>query len=288
MNLSGRFRSFVIMNTFWLLFAINIQALFSDSAIAANSGVDNYIFGVFPHLPPRELEKVYAPIAALIGDAIGVKVHLRSSSSYTIFMQNLDEAVFDIVFVHPFDYIRIADHLGYIPIASRGEPLSAIIVVGTGSDITQMQQLIGKKIALPPRVSAVSRLITGHLQKNNIHPGDDLSISNHRSHVSCLQQVLIGAADACGTAAPALRFFEHKMNVKMRTVSETLSIPHTLFAAHPRIPTHQISKIRSVILTLQHSEKGQKIMARGQLLPYKKIQNQDYDIVRELDKLTRH
>ena len=246
--------------------------------------MDSYIFGVFPHLPPRELEKVYAPMAALMSDAIGNKIQLRSSSSYEIFMQSLDEESFDIVFVHPFDYIRIADNLGYVPIAARDEPLSAIIVVGTDSSINSIDQLIGKKIALPPRVSAVSRLVMGHLQKNNIATRQDLTISNHRSHVSCLQQVLIGAADACGTAAPALRFFEHKMYVTMKTIAETIAIPHTLFAVHPRMPVEKRNKIRSVILTLQYSQKGKAIMESGQLLPYKKISNQDYDVVRQLDR----
>jgi phosphonate transport system substrate-binding protein len=41
----------------------------------------DYVLGVFPYLPPRELERVFAPMAADLGRAIHRHVLLRSSST---------------------------------------------------------------------------------------------------------------------------------------------------------------------------------------------------------------
>jgi phosphonate transport system substrate-binding protein len=256
------------------------------NAVAAEQPAAELTLAVFPHLPPRELEKVYAPIAARFANSLGKKVHFRSSSSYKKFMQKLDEEQPDIVFVQPFDYVRIADRYGYLPLATRDEPLATIVVVPEDSRLTTLASLKGKKIALPPSVAAVSLLLEAALRENGMVPGVDVQLSHRRSHVSCMQQVVIGAADACGTAAPALRFFTHKMNTKLKVIAQTSSIPHTLFAVHPRVPAAEREKILQAILTLGDSEQGRALLKRGKLKPFVPINDGDYDGVRAFRGLT--
>lgn len=241
-----------------------------------------YTFGVFPHLPPRQLEKVYAPVAKEFSEILGRQVHLRSNSSYQNFMNNLDGGTFDIAFVQPFDYVRVADKLGYKPLATRVEPLSTIFVVTKDSALKTAADLKGKTIALPPKVAAVSRLTMDYLKKHNLEPGKDVAITHHRSHVSCMQQVIIKAADACGTAAPALRFFKHKMKVDMDVIAETGSIPHALFTAHPNLPEKDFEKIKAAILSWSKTKRGQALLKHGKLSPYKDIKDEDYNVVRKM------
>jgi len=241
-----------------------------------------YTFGVFPHLPPRQLEKVYAPIAKEFSEILGAEVHLRSNSSYQNFMENLDQGKFDIAFVQPFDYVRIADKLGYKPLATRIEPLATIFVVGKDSSIKSVKDLKGKTIALPPKVAAVSRLTRDYLRKLHLDPEKDVNITYHRSHVSCMQQVIIKAADTCGTALPAKRFFEHKMKVELDVIGETESIPHALFTAHPGLPDADYKKIKAAILSWSKTEKGKALLKQGKLSAYKDVKDEDYNIVRQM------
>lgn len=243
-----------------------------------------YIMGVFPHLPPRELEKVYSPMAADLSKVIGKPVIFRTSSTYKKFMQSLDKQNFDIAFVQPFDYIRIADKFGYKPLATRHEMLSAIIVAKQDSPLSSIKDLKDKTISLPPKVAAVSHLITDHVRSNHLIPDKNIKLSNHRSHVSCMQQVLIGSSDACGTAAAALRFFEHKMKVTLKIISKSKSIPHTLFSIHPRVPSGLQKKIRARILEWGKTDEGKKLLARGRLKPLRAIRDSDYDVVRGMTK----
>ena len=127
-----------------------------------------YMMGVFPHLPPSELEKVFSPMAADIGKHLHREIQFRSGSSYKKFTELLHRQIFDVVFVQPFDYIKIADMYGYLPLATRSEPLTAVIVVPEDSKINKVEDLRGKRIALPPEVAAVSHLAKGYLRVKKI------------------------------------------------------------------------------------------------------------------------
>jgi phosphonate transport system substrate-binding protein len=264
----------------FLIFTISTVLTIKESSAAPITSRPAYILGVFPYLPARELEKVFSPVAADLGDALQRKVLVRSSTSYRNFMNNLDKEKYDIVFVQPFDYVRIADKYGYLPIATRSEPLAAILVVPENSKLNNAKDLYGKKIALPPSVAAVSHLVKGYLREQGVNFNKDVKLQFTKSHVSCMQQLLIGSADACGTAAPAKRFFEHKMNVNLKVIAQTASIPHTLFAIHPRIPAAERETIQARILSWSTTEKGKQILARGRLKPFIKISDSAYDVVR--------
>ena len=131
---------FLISSTVSLHFiSILFVALIATTSTAwsEEKAKDHYVLGVFPHLPPRELEKVYAPISADLSQAVGRQVRFRSSSTYANFMERLETEDFDIIFAQPFDYVRAADKHGYLPMATRDEPLATIVVVKKGSPIRQ-------------------------------------------------------------------------------------------------------------------------------------------------------
>lgn len=259
-----------------------LTLLVAPSTPFAGGGKQAYIMGVFPYLPPRELEKVFSPMAADLGKAIGRPVLFRTSSTYRKFMQQLDNQVFDIAFVQPFDYIHIADKYGYRPLATRQEVLTAVIVTKPDSPLSGIRDLENKTVSLPPQVAAVSHLITDLVNDNNLMPGKNIRLTYHRSHISCMQQVLIGSADACGTAAPALRFFQHKMNITLKTIARSVAIPNTLFSIHPRIPAQDRQMIHDRILQWGKTAAGKQLLARGRLKPMRPIKDADYDIVRKM------
>lgn len=274
-----RFSLIKISRLFTVITALMPAVLLPASPVAAGEG--QYQMGVFPHLPARELEKVFSPMAADMASGTGTQIQFRSSSTYRKFMEQLDQEVWDIAFLQPFDYVRAHDTHGYIPLATRQEMLASIVVVLPDSTIKSAADLKGKKIALPPLVAAVSLLTRAALQEAGLDPDKDVVISHHKSHVSCMQQVVLKNADACGTAAPAVRFFKSKHKKELRTVMESKKIPHTLFAVHPRVPEKTRQKLREIILGWGSTEVSKEMLKRGRLKPFRVIADSDYDIVRK-------
>lgn len=256
------------------------------SSVAASPAVNplSHEMGVFPFLPPRELEKIFAPFAASIGHALGKEMHFQSTRTYRDFMARTDEQQYSVIFVQPFDYIRLADKKLYEPLATRKENLSAIIVSKSDSNINSIADLKGKTIAMPPKVAAVSRLSKNMLVQKGLTPNKAVSITHHRSHASCLQQVLIGSAAACATAAPAVRFVENKMKVKFKIVDQTREIPHTLFAVSTKLGEREKKIIRDTILSWAKTAEGKKLLERGRMKPFKIIEDKAYNIVRQINK----
>lgn len=258
-----------------------LALVLSSSSLATEKG---YKFGVFPFLPPQELQKIFAPMATELSKALRKPVSFDTSDTFEKFIDRLNDQSFDIVFVQPFDYVTIADNYGYIPLATRNKALSAVIVALPDGPIKKLTDLRNRELALPPSVSAVSYLTKNHLLKHGIDPQNDITIVYRRSHISCLQQVLIRATDACSTAMPPLRLFENKTRTKLAIIDKTDTIPLPLFAAHPRISIADREIIQAAIISWGKTAEGKKLLERGKFTTFVKTSDADYDMVRKLKK----
>jgi phosphonate transport system substrate-binding protein len=260
------------------------QAIANDREATALSNEDEYVLAVFPYLAPRQIENIYAPITAALSEALDRQVRLTSSLSYAKFMHSLNEERYDLVFVQPFDYVSIADAYGYTPLVTRDEPLPAILVVADNSSVQTLSDLQDKIIALPPQVAAISRLVKDHLIKSGYADNLDSRLQYQKSHFACMHQVIVGKAQACGTAPPAVRFFRQKTHAKLRIVSQTMAIPNSLFAAHPRISPQERQKIVDTMMSWSTTAPGRKLLDRAKVKAFVPIKDSAYDIVRAMSK----
>lgn len=269
----------ILCTTLFLVQSADILAAENKASTA-----EPYQLGVFPFLPPRELEDIFAPFAASIGQALGHEVQFNSTVSYLNFMERVDGSEYDIAFVQPFDYVRLADKYHYVPLAVVGERLFAVFVVKQGSPIKQVEDLKGKTVAMPPAVAAISRIAVLYLAEHGLKVGDNYMVTNHRSHSSCLQQVLIGAADACAAAMTPIQFIQQRMKVKFQEIARTREIPNTLFVANPRVPEADRRVILETIMSWPNSDMGKSMLKRARMKPFMTINDKEYDVIRHMIK----
>lgn len=262
------------------LISVFLAWIFTTPALA-DMDHSRYIMGVFPHLPITDLERVYAPMAADLASELHKEVFFQSRATFEDFKMELDSETYDFVVVQPFDYAYIADKHNYVPLARRGEPLAGVFVVPQNNKIKTPKDLVGKRIALPPKSSAVARLAMDLLRTNGIQTSD-VKMSFHRSHVNCMQQILIKKADVCVTSEPMLRFFNHKMKTNLFFSFKTKSIPHVLFAAHKRVPENLRQKAIQVITTWDDIEQKKKLLTNAKFPPFVPATDSEYDVVREI------
>ena len=192
----------------------------------------------------------------------------------------LRKQTYDIVLVQPFDYVW-AHEYGYLPLARRSEPLAAQIMVAENSPHFDLKDLKGAVLALPPAEAAVSHLAKMALLDAGLDPHRNVRLQYTKSHDSCLQRLLIGAVDACGTAAASVRFFQARMKVSFRTLGKSLTIPHSLIAVHSRVPEGERERLRETIISWADSFEGRKLLERGELKPFQTVADAEYDVVRE-------
>jgi phosphonate transport system substrate-binding protein len=262
-----------------LLCAIGMAAV-SSQACAAD---DSYEFGVFPYLPITKIHELYTPMARDFEAKLGRSVQLGSKSGYAAFTQDLRRQTYDIAFVQPFDYIDAHDKHRYLPLARRSGDLEGLIVVRSDSLLKTIHDLKGKVVANPPVDAAVSHLTSMAFWQVGIHPSAEVKRHYERNHFACLQSVLIGAADACGTAQQVLRTLEGQIQPasQFRILHKTVRIPHAVFVVHKRVSSKDRDTLLKTILRWPNTEEGRRILERGRFVPFIAAKDADYDVVRE-------
>lgn len=256
-------------------------ALVVVPAHAADAGAaKEYRLAVFPYLPPREIEKLYSVVATDFSKIIGKPVKFKTSTSFANFVEAIQSEQYELAFVQPFIYVDLADNYGYQAIASPDILLRGVVVVPHDSRIRGWEDLRGKRLALAPKSAAVTRLLKNEIAKQGLVVGKDIHIKYHRSHVSCMQQLKIKKADACGTARPPAEFFQKKMKMKLREVAVSDPIPSSLFVASANVPKGEALLLRKRLLEWSNTPEGKDLIKQLKLNSFRAVNDLDYDVVR--------
>jgi phosphonate transport system substrate-binding protein len=222
-------------------------------------------------------------MAASFAAALERPVYLKTKPTFEQFIVEIRRETYDIIFVHPFLYVDAADQQGYLPLARLEGRLCAVVLVGSHRSWSGWADLRGKTVGAPPRLAAVSELVRVALLDAGLTPGIDTTLQYYRTKVSCLQAVLVGATDACALPKFVLPQIGEIGDGKLRIIAESGSTEHLVFAAHPRIPDDQRTKLRSLILSWPLTAEGRAIMAIGSWPRFIPAQDADYEEVRNVD-----
>ncbi len=238
--------------------------------------------GVFPFLSSQRLEKIFAPIAAEMDKVLACDLSYHSAATYKAFMEKLSNREFQIAYIQPFDYVRLAVPKGYLPLMSRSSRLISTIVSRQDSGINSLSDLKGKIIALPPSVAAVSYLTKAALEEAGIDSVTEVTLDYSKNHGSCMQKVLIGKADACGTVNTVIKLFENKYDIKLKVVATTPAIPQSLFVIRGDIPESTRKKLQQQLLNIKLNNDGLRLFKASnsnEIFIY--VRDEKYDTVRK-------
>jgi phosphonate transport system substrate-binding protein len=261
------------------LLSIAAVALCGAQASAADRP---YEFGVFPFLTVAKIQEYFEPIEADFEAKLGRPVRLSTKPNYSSFREALLKETYDIAFVQPFDYVEAHDKHGYLPLARRSAMLEALILVRPDSPLKSLKELKGKTIANPPVEAAVSHLTSMALRDAGINPETGVRRDYGRSHFTCMQAVLIGDADACGTAEQAVLHFhrEKQMTTRLRVLHRTPPIASSLFIVHKRVTKRDRDILLRTIVDWPKTEEGERIVNSAQVSAFVQAHDAEYDPVR--------
>ncbi len=240
----------------------------------------DYVLGVFPYLPPARLERGFAPVARALGEAAGVRMRLRTRGSFASFREALADGRFDLVFIQPFDYVRVAAPAGYRPLARWDGRLRAVVVTRADSALHGLEGLRGRQVAMPPPAAAVSILGRDLLAARGL--AGAVRIVHLRNHFACLSQVAARRAAACVTAASALRVYRARYGAPLEVLSRSEGIPTSLYAAHRRVPQRLARAWQRTITAWHRTPAGRRLLEGIGFRRFVPAQDAEYDAVRAI------
>jgi len=239
-----------------------------------------YRFGVFPYLSAVRLESIYAPVSAELSRALRHDVYFRTSSRFKRFFSRLEQQHYDIALIQPFWYPPAVDQFGYEPLVRMKEPFTALVMVLDESPLRDVADLKGKVIATPPAFVPVVHMAKRALLKAGLTPGQDVQFKAFKSVDSCFQQLLIGAADACVAPPFAPAVIEEKMNVQLRVLLKTPSIPNLSIVVHTRLPPDDRKRLKDIFLSWSKNESGRELLKIIKTRGFVPAIDSEYNVVR--------
>ena len=265
-----------------LLVATPFTLMPADAATQTRPPV-TYRLGIFPYMAPRQTVEFYGPVAASMARALGRPVRLESVPSFADFTQAMSRQTYDIALVQPFDYPQVVERSGYIPLAQLSVPLVSQFFVRSDSRYQKLEDLRGTTLAMPPPEAANTRMTLRALHDNNLIPGRDVQVRYFNSHDSCIQQVWMGTASACGTAGPPVAVFQQRMRASLRPIYSTPPIPHIMYVAHPRVPAKDRAKLQQVIVGWSQTKEGRAMLQSLGLPGFVPPKPAEYAAIRNYD-----
>ena len=225
---------------------------------------------------------MYNKVAIDISRKLNRKIKIKTKSSFETFESSLRSEEFDIALIQPFDYPDAHDKYNYLPLARRTDNLASILIVKKESSFQSLKDLKNHVIANPAKSAAVSRLTDRTIKKQGFDLQKDFKRLYKSNHFSCMQSVLVGSSDACGTSYRALLHYEDdKMKDRFRVINISEEIPHVLYIVHKRVPEKDRKKLLEIILGWPNSPEGRNILKISRMIKFKEAKDKDYDILRE-------
>jgi len=246
------------------------------------------VMGVFPRLNASETTTRYAPLAGHLSERLGRKVSLVTSKDFQSFWQGVEEQRYEIVQYNQYHYIRSAKV--YQVIAHNKEfgksTLAGVLYVRKDSGITGLAQLRGRTVlfgggedAMIGYIAPIYMMLQAGLKKEEFKSQFAVNPLNSVIGVYRKQADAAGSGDGA-VEQPALKNAINTDELTVLAVSEQLL--HLPWAVKRTMPAKLRESIRSVLVDLENSEAGKKVLKSAVLTGIGTAEDKDYDPHRKM------
>jgi len=244
----------------YLLLWILLFRLIIPAAHAAEAD-NTLVFGFLPVLSTHKLISRFKPLVDYLSKTLGQPIRMETARNYAAFLRRTRQQRYDILFTAPHFYYLANRENGYQSIVRVGAPkLKAILVATRASQITQLTQLKGKKIATPDPLSLCTALIRNLLRSAGLDPDIDVTLVSTPSHNAALLTAFNGTTEAASLMIPPYQRATEDIRNAMLTLGVTKGVTNMPIAVSASLSQDKIDKIAKSLLSLHKTKEGQALL----------------------------
>jgi len=218
-------------------------------------------------------------------------LNLRIVRDHTDIMYGLQKHIYDFAYADPMWYEILSRKNLCIPLAraviGNRQSVSSVLIVNKDSIILTIKDLKGKIIALSYKNdSALGYFIPIVLLKdNNFSPSDFKSIVLSDSYMSILKGVAFGKLNAGFVSS--LIFSRQNSTVsnslrkEIRVIAVSKPIPQWTLIARKDLRRVSVNALKSLMLSMDKSPEGLKILKDAGFSAFKRIKDTDYSTIKD-------
>lgn len=208
---------------------------FAASAMVQSAQQAPLEIGVFPYLSTRALLGTYQPLQQYLEQVLHRPVNLVTAPDMRAFAERTQEGAYTYVVTAPH-FARLAQlEAGYRPLLRATRNLAGALLVRKNSDIRNIEDLRGKRVATPDSWTIISVLGLDLFRRNGLVPGKDVTIQALPTHNSAVVSLQNGAVDAAVVSLTAFIQMTQEQRAGLRILTQTREVPHVMYLANAKV-----------------------------------------------------
>lgn len=143
-----------LLSALLLLAIFALPGAMSASAQPAEGGAaDPVTLGILPFATPRTLFQRYAPLRDWLAGTLEREVVIETARDFETFIERTGEGHYDLLLTGAHLVRHAREEAGYRPLVAASDRLSALVVTPVDSGVGSVDELGGRTISSPPRLS---------------------------------------------------------------------------------------------------------------------------------------
>lgn len=261
------------------------EIIYSDTSVIS---VDTVRIGVISRFPSNILYSGYQPLMDYLSIKTDYYFELIVNTSYSETVQNLASGTVDAAFLGSFIYIASRDYYGLTPILKPvnkdGNPsFRSHIVVREDSDIFHIEDILGKRLALPSEQSFSANWLFNYGFQHYSIVLEDLELVHHLDHHhTVIYEVMRGTYHAGSVKDRVAREFENR---GVRIIASSDPVPGSPLVISNKTRPEVSDAIKRTLLAIDIDESVYQTMILNWdpefLYGFVEANPQDYDVMYE-------
>jgi ABC-type phosphate/phosphonate transport system substrate-binding protein len=227
----------------------------AELSLAVNEGVTYYV-------TPMEIREKYKDLADLLGKTLKTTIKIVPVDQYPVLRKGLDEQQYDLAFVHPAHHslLSLRDGKYQLVVLTKGyTEYKARFLVKKDAKMKQPADMKGMRFGMPDPDSITAVITRATLRDLGIDSTKaDIRTTRYQDAVPFF--VENGFSDVGVSASGAVIKQWQEKGGSVLFESKAVPIKHMI--ASTKISVADLEKVRALMLGLDKSEAGQKILAK--------------------------
>ena len=227
----------------------------AELILAVNEGVTYYV-------TPSEIREKYRDLADLLGKQLKTTVKILPVDQYPVLRKGLDEQQYDLAFVHPAHHslVSLRDGKYQLVALTKGyTEYKARFFVKKDAQMKQPADMKGKRFGMPDPDSITAVITRATMRDLGIDAAKaDIRTTRYQDAVPFFVDNGFSDVGITGSGAVIKQWQEKGGSV----LYESKGVPIKHMIASTKMSVMDLEKVRAVMLGLDKSDAGQKILAK--------------------------
>jgi phosphonate transport system substrate-binding protein len=269
---------------------VGLLTLIAMSAIATalHAAEEGLVLGIFPRLKATETTTMYRPLADHLSERLGRRVSLATSKDFDTFWDAVTDQRYDIVHYNQYHYIHSAQN--YRVVAHQQEfgksAVAGALFVRKDAGISDISQLRGRTIIFGGGKDAMMSYIAPRflLMEAGLKEGD-FKIEFAVNPPNALLALYHKQADAAGGGDILIDLPVIKNAIdagELQLLARTEPLLFLPWAVKRSMPAKLADSIQTILVDLERSEPGRKVLQAAKATGMGKADDRDYNPHRKM------